>query len=168
LHALEGCDRVRLEVFGPKPLWEPGAEDYFRSRGLYHGFIRSDQLVESLHQPHAVLVVMSFDAALRRRMMTSFPCKMIDAMQLGLPVVVWGPEYCSAVQWARRGESALCVTDPEPAGLREALEALAGSPREQERLATASREAARTDFNPKTIQALFMEALRNALAEGHN
>jgi glycosyltransferase involved in cell wall biosynthesis len=168
LRVLNGSDQVRLEVFGPSPLWTSGAEDEFRSRGLYRGFIPLDQLAESLQHFQAVLVVMSFAESLRRRMTTSFPSKMIDAMQLGLPVIVWGPEYCSAVQWARHGERALCVIDPKPAALRKALETLAISPGEQERLATASREAARTDFNPKTIQALFMEALRNALAKDHH
>ena len=96
-------------------------------------------------------------------MTTSFPSKLIDTTQLGLPIIVWGPEYYSAVQWARHGEHALCVTDPRPAALRKALEMLAMSPGEQERLANASHEAARTDFNPNTIQALFMEALHNAL-----
>lgn len=165
LRALNGSDRVRLEVFGPSPLWTPGAEDYFRFRGLYHGFPPLDQLVNSLQHSQAALVVMSFDAALRRRMITSFPSKMIDAMRFGLPVVIWGPEYCSAVQWARMGNRALCVTDPNPLALRQVLEGLAASPSEQERLVTSAREAARTDFNPKTIQARFVEALYNSLAK---
>lgn len=165
LRVLDGSNQVRLEVFGPNPLWTAGAENYFRSSGLYHGFVAWDQFLKSLEQSQAILVVMSFAPSHRRRMTTSFPSKLIDATQLGLPVVVWGPEYCSAVQWARHGEHALCVTDPRPAALRKALEMLAMSPGEQERLANASHEAARTDFNPNTIQALFMEALHNALVK---
>jgi glycosyltransferase involved in cell wall biosynthesis len=163
LRAVNGSDRVRLEVFGPKPLWKPGTEDYFRSRKLYHGFIPSDRLAESLQQYHAALIVMSFAPALRRRMTTSFPSKMIDAVQLGLPVVIWGPEYCSAVQWARRGDRALCVTDPNPSMLRRVLEELAASPAEQERLAKSARDAAAGDFNPERIQGQFMDALRRAI-----
>jgi glycosyltransferase involved in cell wall biosynthesis len=163
LRALNGSDRVRLEVFGPNPLWTPGTEDYFRSRNLYHGFPPSDQFVEALQHFQAALVVMSFAPALRRRMTTSFPSKMIDAMQLGLPVVIWGPEYCSAVQWARQGERALCVTDPNPSTLRRALEELAASPSQQERLAKSAREAAAGEFNPELIQAQFMDVLRRAV-----
>jgi glycosyltransferase involved in cell wall biosynthesis len=163
LRTLSNCDRVRLEVFGPSPRWTSGAEDYFRSHGLYHGFIPTNQLTESVRHFQAVLVVMNFTAALRRRMMTSFPSKMINAVQLGLPVVVWGPEYCSAVQWARRGDRALCVTHANPSALRQALEELAGSPLEQERLAKSAREAAAGDFNYERIQAQFMSALRRAI-----
>jgi glycosyltransferase involved in cell wall biosynthesis len=163
LRALNGSDRVRLEVFGPNPLWTSGAEDYFRSRNLYHGFPPSDQFVEALQHFQAALVVMSFAPGLRRRMTTSFPSKMIDAMQLGLPVVIWGPEYCSAVQWARQGERALCVTDPNPSTLRRALEELAASPSQQERLAISAREAAAGEFNPELIQGQFMDVLRRAV-----
>jgi glycosyltransferase involved in cell wall biosynthesis len=163
LFTLNGSGKVRLEVFGASPLWTSGAEDYFKSRGLYHPFIPSNQLMESIRSYQTVLVVMSFDAALRRRMITSFPSKLVDAMQLGLPVVIWGPEYCSAVQWARQGGGALCVTDPSPSCLRRVLEELAASPLQQERLATSAREAAAGEFDPERIQAQFMKALRRAI-----
>jgi glycosyltransferase involved in cell wall biosynthesis len=163
LRALNGSDRVYLEVFGPSPLWTSGTEDEFRSRGVYRGFIPSNELAEWLQGFQAALVVMSFDLSYRRRMTTSFPSKMIDAMQLGLPVIVWGPEYCSAVKWARGGERALCVTDPNPSALRQALEELAVSPLEQERLRKSAREAAAGDFNYERIQTQFMDALRGAI-----
>ena len=163
LRMLDSSDRVRLEVFGPSPLWTSGAMDEFRSRGVYHGFIPSIELTESLQDFQAALVVMSFAPSHRRRMTTSFPSKMIDAMQLGLPVVIWGPEYCSAVKWARRGERALCVTDANPSAIRRALEELAALPAEQERLAKSSREAAATDFNHERIQGQFIDALRRAI-----
>ena len=163
LRALNSSDLVRLEVFGPSPLWTSGAEDEFRSRGVYHGFIPSNKLTEPLQRFEAALVVMSFAPSQRRRMATSFPSKMTDAMRLGLPVVIWGPEYCSAVKWAGAGERALCVTDPNPSALRRALEELAASPAKQKRFAKASREAAATDFNHERIQTQFIDALRRAI-----
>ena len=163
LRALKSSDQVRLEVFGPSPHWKCGAEDEFRSLGVYHGFIPSNELTESLQPFQAALVAMSFAPLHRRRMITSFPSKMIDAMQLGLPVVIWGPEYCSAVKWARRGERALCVTDANPSAIRRALEELAASPAKQKRLARSSREAAATEFNHERIQTQFIDALRRAI-----
>jgi glycosyltransferase involved in cell wall biosynthesis len=163
LRTLEASDTARLEVFGASPLWTSRAEDYFKSRGLYHPFIPSNQLVEAVGSYQAVLVVMSFDPALRRRMTTSFPSKLVDAMQLGLPVVIWGPEYCSAVQWARQGERALCVTDPNPSTLRRALEELAASPSQQQHLGKSARNAATGEFNPERIQAQFMDVTRRAI-----
>jgi glycosyltransferase involved in cell wall biosynthesis len=163
LRTLNGSDRVRLEVFGPNPLWTSGAVDEFRSRGVYRGFIAPIELAKALQDFQAALVVMSFAPSHRRRMTTSFPSKMIDAMQVGLPVVIWGPEYCSAVKWARRGERAVCVTDANPSAMRRALEELATSPAEQKRLAKSSREAAATDFNHECIQAQFIDMLERAI-----
>jgi glycosyltransferase involved in cell wall biosynthesis len=163
LRALNSSSRVRLEVFGPSPLWTSGAEDEFRSRGIYRGFIPSNALAESLQDFQAALVIMSFAPSHHRRMITSFPSKLIDAMQLGLPVVIWGPEYCSAAKWARRGERALCVTDADPSAIRQALEELAALPAEQERLAKSSREAAASDFNHERIQTQFIDALKRAI-----
>src|SRR6266496_689275 len=163
LRALNGSDRVRLEVFGPSPLWTSGAEEEFRSRGVYRGFIPSNELAQSLQDFQAALVAMSFAPSHRRRMITSFPSKMIDAMQFGLPVVIWGPEYCSAVKWASRRDRALCVTDPNPLMLREAMEQLAASPVKQERLAESAREAAAGEFNRERIQAQFIDALERAI-----
>jgi hypothetical protein len=106
---------------------------------------------------------MVFDPAMRRRMETSFPSKLPEFTQFGKPIVIWGPEYCSAVQWARPGHRALCVTDPSPTALRRVLERLASSSAEQERFALSSRVAAQGDFNPERIQAQFLSALRKAV-----
>jgi glycosyltransferase involved in cell wall biosynthesis len=163
LRTLDGSDKVRLEVFGATPLWTSGTQDYFESRGLYHPFILSNQLMETLQCYGAVLVVMSFDATLTRRMITSFPSKLTEAMQLGLPVVIWGPEYCSAVQWSRPEGRVLCVTDPNPSALRRALEELAASPSEQERLAKSAREVAAGEFHPERVQKQFISVLRQAI-----
>jgi hypothetical protein len=151
-----------LEVFGASPFWTRGAEDEFRSGGFYHGFIPSNELAKSLGEFQAALVVMSFASQHRRRMTTSFPSKLIDATQLGLPVVVWGPEYSSAIEWARNGDRALCVTDPNPLVLRETLEELAASPSELQRLAKAASDAAAGEFNYERIQLQFMDALKSA------
>ena len=64
--------------------------------------------------------------------------------------------------WAHEGDRALCVTDPNPLALREALEELAASPVELRRLAKSARDAATGDFNYERIQLQFMDALRRA------
>jgi glycosyltransferase involved in cell wall biosynthesis len=162
LRALRGSQHVQLEVFGASPLWTSGAENEFRSWGVYHGFVTPNELAKSLGVFQAAFIVMSFAPSHQRRMTTSFPSKLIDATQLGLPIIIWGPEYCSAVTWARNGNKALCVTDPNPLTLRETLEELAACPSELRRLAKSASDAAATDFSRERIQLQFMEALRRA------
>jgi len=165
-NALRYClenPKIRLEVFGPAPNWSPRAEDEFRSMGLYHGLVSPREIQKQIARFDAGLIVMRFDEAMQRRMRTSFPSKLIEMAQFGKPLVIWGPEYCSAVQWARKGGRALCVTDPNPCVLGASLEALAASPIDQDRLAIAACQAARTDFNPERIRTQFMGALESAI-----
>lgn len=159
LNELKGHRQVRLEVRGGNPRWPEYFRQEMQQKGLWHDFVPRAELDEWLGTANAFLVPMVFEPAMRRRMETSFPSKMLEMAQFGKPLVIWGPEYCSAVQWARQGNRALCVTDQNPMALRQALETLAGSVSEQERLAIASRQASQTEFNPERIQEQFMRSL---------
>lgn len=162
LNELKEHAAVRLETRGNKPWWPEEFKAEMERKGLWHNYAPLAELNKWLATADAFLVPMVFDPALRQRMETSFPSKMVEMAQLGRPIIVWGPEYCSAVKWAREGERALCITDPDPSALRRSLETLANSPSEQQRLADAAREAAQTDFNPNRIQHQFMTSLQNA------
>jgi glycosyltransferase involved in cell wall biosynthesis len=155
--------RVRLEVRGSRPQWPMSLQERMKRSENWLDFVSGAQWQSWLQSSDAFLVPMVFDPAMRRRMETSFPSKLPEFTQFGKPIIIWGPEYCSAVQWARQGQRALCVTDPDPTALRRALERLAASPAEQERFALSARVAAQGDFNPERIQAQFLSALRKAV-----
>jgi glycosyltransferase involved in cell wall biosynthesis len=162
LKLLADDESIRLEIRGNNPEWPEHFRESMRARGLLKDFAPRVELDAWLHEADAFLVVMGFETHLRRRMETSFPSKLIEYTQLGKPIVIWGPEYCSAVRWAREGARAACVTDRDPAVLREILKSLALSVNEQERLAAAARQAAEGDFNPDRIQAQFERAIEVA------
>ena len=163
LSEMKGHPQVRLEVRGGRPQWPEAFRQEMERTGLWLGYAPRTELENWLGAADAFLVPMVFAPQMRRRMETSFPSKMLEMAQLGKPLVIWGPEYCSAVRWARQGSRAVVVTDPNPAGLRQALEKLAASTEEQQRLAGAARQAAETEFNPDQIQAQFVQALRNVV-----
>lgn len=163
LKSLKQHHQIRLEVRGTNPRWSQDFRQEMHRSGHWHDHAPRAELEQWMGMADAFLVPMVFEPMLRRRMETSFPSKILEMAQLEKPLVIWGPEYCSAVQWARQGSRALCVTDSNPAALREALEKLAASPEEQQRLAVAARQAAQTDFNPDRIQAQFMAALRRVI-----
>jgi glycosyltransferase involved in cell wall biosynthesis len=163
LQEVKGHTQIRMEARGANPNWPDSFRFEMAHEGLWHDFAPRDVLQSWIQSADAFLVPMVFDPRMRRRMETSFPSKMVEMAQFGRPLVIWGPEYCSAVQWARRGDRALCVTDPDPKVLRLELEKLASSPKELQRLSSAAREAAETDFSHERIQAQFLEALRGTL-----
>jgi len=154
---------IRLEARGASPSWPSQFKEEMEGRGLWRDFAPRDQLDQWLSSADAYLVAMSFEDSMRRRMETSFPSKLVEYAQLGKPIVIWGPEYCSAVRWARMKDSALCVTDRSAASLVEALETVATP--EWTRLADKAREAAANEFNPDWIQTVFVNALCDASSD---
>jgi hypothetical protein len=58
----------------------------------------------------ALFLPASFDPAERAAIEVLFPSKLADYTAMGLPILIWGPRYSSAVQWAlsHPGTAAIC------------------------------------------------------------
>jgi glycosyltransferase involved in cell wall biosynthesis len=164
LKALEGNEHVELVVRGARPKWSADFAAEMKRQGKWLEFAPREELEAWLDSADAFLVPMEFDPKMRRRMETSFPSKLIEFAQFGKPLVVWGPEYCSAIEWAKQGCSALCVTERAPEHLAEILLRLALSQENRTRLAVSSFAAAQQDFDHKMLQERFLSILR-AVAE---
>lgn len=99
--ALRATCAGRLLVYGPRPsksvrslLQEPNIE--LRDR------VSSAELIRQCrHEAHAMFVPMSYLEQHRPDMETAFPSKLADYTAMGLPLVIDGPEYCTAMRWAR-------------------------------------------------------------------
>jgi hypothetical protein len=83
---------------------------------------------------------MSFGESDRVNMRLSFPSKLADYTEMGLPMLIRGPKYCSAVQWARKHSGVAEVVDTE---------------NEEELLKAVKRLS-----DPRTCTAVAEEALR--------
>jgi glycosyltransferase involved in cell wall biosynthesis len=76
------------------------------------GFQEPRKLAETLAgTADALLVPMSFSRRLRLEMTASFPSKLADYTAFGLPIMIWGPRYCSAVRWGLDNLGAAAVVD---------------------------------------------------------
>ncbi|AVZ31599.1 glycosyltransferase [Nodularia spumigena CS-584] len=150
---------IQVQVRGANPNWSADFCSEMRDRNLWLDFAPRDELNQWLGAADAFLVVMSFDPALRRRMETSFPSKLPEYAQFGKPLVIWGPEYCSAIKWGLNGDRALCITEASPQTLITALEKLSQDSSQREYYTSQSRIAARHDFNPVNLQQHFLTAI---------
>lgn len=73
-----------------------------QSNLIVRPLIPSGQLISTLRQEADVLFVpMGFGQQYRLNAVMSFPSKLTDYTATGLPLLVWGPSYCSAVRWAK-------------------------------------------------------------------
>jgi hypothetical protein len=94
------CIGGRLIVYGPEP--HVSARSMLEQSNIeMRGKVSSPELIRQCRtEAHAMFVPMSFDEQDRSNMETSFPSKLADSTAVGIPVVIHGPEYCSAVRWA--------------------------------------------------------------------
>lgn len=64
--------------------------------------ISSKELIHTLREEADILFApMSFEDNEHINAEMSFPSKLTDYTAIGLPLLIWGPSYCSAVRWAR-------------------------------------------------------------------
>lgn len=154
---------IFLQVRGRNPSWANERIDKMRESGRLLDFLPRDELHTWLSDADAFLIPTVFDEESKLRMETCFPSKFIDVFQYGKPIILWGPEYCSSIQWAKANARALCVTDSDPEVLMQSIEALRLDQDEISRLANASAVAARTEVNFDQIQNQFVGLLQSCL-----
>ena len=104
---------------------------------------------------------MSFEKEMRRFMTTSFPSKILDYCRYGKPLFFWGPEYSTAVQFARSQNLGPAVCDPDPAACVLQIERYALDKTAQRVSATKAMELSRTIFDPHRIHAQLVREITN-------
>lgn len=91
---------------------------------------------------------------------TLFPSKLADYTAVGLPVLIWGPEYSSAVQWGVENPGAsILVTDPSGASLPQELSRLVTDKAWAAGIATAGVAAGLRYFTAASAQRTLLAAL---------
>lgn len=161
LKTIKEKSTIHFQVRGANPNWSAEFCSEMRSRGLWLDFVSREKLNEWSANADAFLVVMSFEPALRRRMETSFPSKLPEYAQFGKTLVIWGPEYCSAVRWAKGGDWGLCITDESSQSVVCALETLRNSSEKQRYYSGQAKKAAQKEFNPNYLQNSFLTSIED-------
>src|SRR5687768_11770515 len=106
----------------------------------------------------ALFVPMSFDESDRANMEMAFPSKLADYTATGLPLLIYGPTYCSAVVWAREnpGVAEIVIASEE---LPTAVEHLSKDPNHRMTLGKRALEVGRQYFTHDRVQQVFQSAL---------
>jgi glycosyltransferase involved in cell wall biosynthesis len=151
----------RLLIYGPltaEAAREVGLE---RPQTVVRGLLNAGELMQALRdEADALFVPMSFEAADRTNMELAFPSKLADCTAIGLPLVIYGPPYCSAVRWARENVG---VGEVVPTDLKSELEAaiirLAKDPALRFALGKRAIEVGREYFAYEKVRQVFNRAL---------
>ena len=87
---------------------------------------------------------------------TSFKTKFLDYLTFQKPIIVWGPEYSSAVRAAREFDAAECYTSPNAAGCITTLQNIARNSERQKQLVANARRMYQSRFEPSRIHAVLL------------
>jgi len=149
----------RLLIFGPlsaEVAQQVGLSD---PNTTICGLLRSDQLLARLREEaDALFVPMSFAVVDRSNMEMAFPSKLADYTATGLPLLIYGPTYCSAVIWARDNPGVAEVVESE-SGLSSAVASLAQHPEHRLAIGTRVLEVGRQYFSYARVQQVLHQLL---------
>jgi len=165
----------RLEAQGGRLLlFGAHTQERLRSWGLNRknilpqGLVPSRELISRLSaEADFLFVPMSFESESDdRSMRIAFPSKLTDYTAAGLPILIWGPEYCSAVRWAQRyAPVAEVVTSQAVEDVDAALSRLEQA-QYREQLGRAAREIGEKLFSHRAAMDIFQGALLHPSSTG--
>jgi glycosyltransferase involved in cell wall biosynthesis len=156
----------RLLIFGPLSPGEARLCGLNDAHTTVRGLLSATELIARLREEaDALFVPMSFAPEDRTNMELAFPSKLADCTAVGLPLIIHGPPYSSAVAWARDNSGVAEVIDTEQRGdLSQALLRLATDPARRLALAKRALEVGRRCFAHEAVQEIFDRAIASAPA----
>jgi glycosyltransferase involved in cell wall biosynthesis len=157
----------RLLLFGPFDATLLQGAGMNLSSVVAGGLLSSAELVRRLHRDADVLFLpMSFVTSELDAMALNFPSKLTDYTAAGLPLVIWGPESCSAAKWAASEPGVAAVlTDPEPGAMALILKRLKENAAWCSELAKTSVMIGKKYFAPRVADELFFSSLTHSKSE---
>jgi glycosyltransferase involved in cell wall biosynthesis len=159
----------QLELYGSARDWPKELTESAQACGLYQGEQYGEGVTHSiLKDADAFLVVMSFTESQKRFVRTSFPSKILEYAAYGKPIIAWGPENCSAIQFLQKHQAGVTITSPDPVAVIRSFSELAQHPARQLQLSKAAHELAFSIFDPQVIHQQFLNSVYQVLQYGHN
>jgi hypothetical protein len=150
----------RLLIYGPLTREVSATIGLDRQNIDVRGLVSSSDLIQRVRDEADILFVpMSFHPECRARIETNFPSKLTDYTAMGLPLLIYGPDYSSAVRWATENPGvAEVVTADRGDELSAAIERLR-APDHRLVLAKAALLKGKTLFSHSAAERVFFTSL---------
>jgi glycosyltransferase involved in cell wall biosynthesis len=159
---------VEFRFYGSNPSWSREFDAQARSRKTYRGHLPFDQLRQEMTETDALILPMGFENQCAQVERTSFKTKFLDYLSYQKPILVWGPEYCSAVRVAREFDSAEVCIEADAAPILRAILAVRNSPERQAMLVRNARQMYEDRFHPHRIHAAFVRRIEETVVSKGN
>jgi glycosyltransferase involved in cell wall biosynthesis len=149
----------KLAIFGPLTQEDARLNHLDGPNVLLNGLVESSELLKRLREEaDALFVPMSFSPEDRSNMEMAFPSKLADYTAVGLPLLIYGPEYCSAVSWARENDGVAEIIVREDCDLlNETIRRLAQEADYRVKLGERALEVGQRYFASDVAQRVFKD-----------
>lgn len=152
-HCRQHYPELRFQIFGSVANWNDSFDEWAKQSGIFGGRVPFEQLRQEASKADLLLLPMGFDKSCAQIERTSFKTKFLDYLSFRRPILVWGPDYCSAVRTAREFDSAHCVTDINPTACADAIHQLASDSVRRSTLMVNAKKMYNDRFHPDRIHA---------------
>jgi hypothetical protein len=163
---------AELKAFGGKLLLFCSGQTAEQLAQQYDNVIQrpllpTGELIATLRQEADVLFAsLSFDPAARANAEVCFPSKLVDYTATGLPILIWAPEYSSAVKWARLYPGvAYVISEPDDAVFCRALQAINVDCNMREQIATTALKVGNRLFDHKNVVKRLHQVIAKAIPQ---
>jgi glycosyltransferase involved in cell wall biosynthesis len=161
LGLLENEAEIGMKVYGNHHGWASEFEEAQRQLGAYMGFKPYEELIPEFQKADAFFLPMGFDSSAALIERTSFKTKFLDYLAFEKPILIWGPEYCTAIRASREYDAAYCVTDPDPTAVIRAMREIAQRQDLRGRLCSGAYKAKLDKFNNESVYAVLKSGLES-------
>jgi glycosyltransferase involved in cell wall biosynthesis len=160
--------QLEFRIYGSNPSWSRDFETRARAQNIYRGHLPFEQLRLEMAAADTLILPMGFDERCAQVERTSFKTKFLDYLSYQKPILVWGPEYCSAVRVAHEFDSAEVCTHPDASAALKKILALRAVPERQTKLVQNARKMYEDRFHPDKIHGDFVSKMQQLVEnKGH-
>lgn len=150
----------QFQLFGSRPSWSTGFDDRVKREQIFHGQVDFESLTNAMRRCDILLLPMGFHPSIRQIETTSFKTKFLDYLAFEKPIVVWGPEYCSAVRTAREFDSAEVCDVENPREMVKILNSLRENPARQSKIVANAKAMYLDRFHPDRLHGELVSRIR--------
>lgn len=151
---------MQFKIFGSNASWSEAFDGKVKAAGIFQGQVPFDRLRMEMSEVDALLLLMGFDESCAQIERTSFKTKFLDYLTFQKPILLWGPDYCSAVSIAEEFDSAEVCTSHEPSDYLTTIEDVRGNYSRQQCLIKNAQRMYSNRFNPDTIHRQLVQKMK--------